>query len=174
MDAKFVLQISGPGCAGKSSLAEAIGSIFPGTYYLAYDRLKWQLSGYNRDKDRQIIHKIQKALFDILLSISLPIVTEMFLHDEDEYREFQAVAARHGYAVTYIALTAPRGVLVERFRARIKSAEEKGTKISLTNEELFIENLSRKSFVPTNTPEYDTSITDVKEIAAEIANKLRA
>ena len=169
----FIVHISGPGCSGKSSLAEAIGGLFQGTYYVAYDKLKWQLSGYNRDNDRPIIHAIQKRLLEITLQLELPVTTEMFLHDENEYNELQAMSARYGYRTLYVALTAPREVLLERFRARVASAKEKGTKISLTNENLFIENLSRKSFVPSNTPVLDTSVSDVRAIAEKIAEELR-
>ena len=91
---KFAIHISGPGCSGKSSLAQEIGERFSGTYSVAYDKLKWQLSGYDRNGadhqlQRNIINDIEWRLIEYVCEKSVPITTDVFLHNEEEYRRFE-------------------------------------------------------------------------------------
>jgi len=60
---KFVIHIAGPGCSGKSSLSRALGDAFPGLYTVAFDKLKWQLSDYHRDKDSDLIKDIELGVY---------------------------------------------------------------------------------------------------------------
>ena len=177
MPKKFIVHISGPGCSGKSTLAQALGEKFPGTYLVAYDKLKWQLSGYDRNgtdhrRQREIINEIEWELVEQLCRKSIPIATDVFLHDEKESLRLQTVAEKYGYTLMFFELTAPREVLLERFRGRVKNVKERGTKVSLTDEGQYVERLSMKCFVPTDTPVFDTSVIDVKNIADKITDML--
>lgn len=170
---KFLVHITGPGCSGKSSLAKEISDRLPGIYYLGYDKLKWQLSGYDREEDRELIHTLERGLLDALLKTGTSVVTELYLHDEAEYKEVAQALSENGYFFVAVALNAPEDVLLSRFRQRVKDAAEKGTPESLTDESAFLDiTRTRKPYVVPNTPVFDTSVTAVEHIAAEIAKTL--
>jgi len=57
-------------------------------------------------------------------------------------------------------------VLIARFRERVASAKKLGNKISISDEKLFLKQLSQKSYVPGGTPLFDTSLMASEQIAS--------
>ncbi|GEM_PF-3232964 len=176
---KFVIHVSGPICAGKSTFINAIGARFPGSYLIEYDKLKRQLFGYQRTREdhREIIRRFQWGLLELACEQSLPVITGVFLHDEEEYGRFMNITKRYGYEKrVFVRLTAPQDVLLERFRARVKHAKETGAWLSLDDESVFLSIISspKRSLIPPGTPVFDTSVTNAEAIADDIARKLSA
>ena len=169
MPKQFIVHISGPGCSGKSSLAAELGERFPGTYLVAYDKLKWQLSGYKRITDGDLVRSIELELFEIICKKKISMFTIFNRHTAPELEKCDALAKESDYSpVLYVQLEAPEDVLISRFRERVKSAKEMGTKVSLTDESLFREKLTHDHYSWPGKLVFDTSVTDVKEIADRI------
>src|SRR5688572_15776295 len=116
---KFVLHLAGKPASGKSTFAHLISQKFPGTYTIFYDKLKWQLSGYEREQHRRLITDIELGLYEVVCRQGIPIVFELFFETEDEYLTARGQAEALGYVFLTIELVAPEAVLMERFRERL-------------------------------------------------------
>ncbi|VVB74111.1 AAA domain protein [uncultured archaeon] len=169
---RFVIYVSAPSCAGKSTLTAALAKRMPDLYTVSYDKLKWQLSGYHRGKHKGLIRELTIGLLEVVCRTHIPVLLDLFLKDEAEYLHCGKIAKRYGYGFVTIKLTAPKSVLVQRFRERVANAKKTGTKISVTDEDLFVKNLSTHSFAPADAPLFDTSITDADYIADKILREL--
>lgn len=176
---KFVIHISGPGCSGKSTLSKALGEKFPGMYAVAYDKLKWQLSGYKGsgnngdEKHSELINKIQLGLFEVVCKQSVPINLDYFLETEADYIACKKIAGNNGYLLIPVKLTAPKEVLLARFNDRVESAKREGTKISITDKNAFLKTFSWKTFTPSDALIFDTSKNSPKDIVEVISQKVQ-
>ncbi len=164
---KFVFQVTGHSCSGKSTIGKLVREAFPGMYHVAYDKQKWLLSGYNRNTDREFVKTVVFGLFETVLKTGVPINLELF-RTKETYEQCVALAAKYGYSFYTFELTAPYGVLIERFRERVQSAAQKGNRISMTTEELFKENYDLGYFIPSGSPVFDTTHMNEEEISQAI------
>lgn len=172
MSKKYIVSILGHSCVGKSTTVKELLAHFPGTYHVGYDKQKWQLAGYNRDTDRKIIKQITFGLLETVCKLGLPIQLEYFRTEED-YNAVKEIALKYGYTLYIFELQAPYEVLLERFRARVESAQKMQSKtISVTTEEAFNENYKQGYFIPNGTPIFDTTKQNSVEIVEEIRKVL--
>lgn len=168
---KFVLQLSGPSCSGKSTIEAALGERLPGTYLVSFDKLKWQLFGYHRDKDRETVKDLLFGFYEVVCENGLNIFTDTYLRDEEEYRRYREVAESNGYRFVSVRITAPEEVLIERFRERIAKAPP-DAKISVRDEATYRKNLTMPAYAPPDASVFDSSVLSVDEIVGEILNLL--
>ena len=167
---KFVIHLSGPGCSGKSTVERALGEKFPGLYSIAYDKLKWQLGGYKGGgKHDHLINEIELGLFEVICKKGMLASLDLFLETESDYHSCEKIAHQYGYTVIPILLSAPKEVLLARFRERVKNAALTGSRIAVTDEAVFVSNLSWKTFVPKGAQVFDTSVMSAPEIVEKIA-----
>jgi predicted kinase len=169
---KTVLLIAGPSCSGKSALEAELCRRAPGTYVVAYDKLKWQLAGYDRDRDRETVKELLFGFFEVVCRRGLPVILQTIMRSEDEYRRYADVAREHGYRMAAVRLSAPEDVLVARFRDRVLDAARNGSNISVTDEGTYRKNLATPFFVPDDAPAFDTSVASVSAIADELERLL--
>ncbi len=170
---KFVLQLSGPSCSGKSTIEAALGERLPGTYLVSYDKLKWQLFGYHRDTDRETIKDLLFGFYEVVCENGLNVFTDTYLRDEEEYLSYREIAEANGYAFVSVRITAPEDVLIERFRERVAKATAAGSKtISVTDEATYRKNLTMPAYAPPDARVFDTSVRSVDEIVEDILNLL--
>jgi predicted kinase len=169
---RFVIYVSAPSCAGKSTLTVALAKRLPDLYTVSYDKLKWQLSGYHRDRHAGLIKELTLGLLEVVCKTHIPVLLDLSLKDETEYLRCCKTAKKYGYGFVTIKLTAPENILIQRFRERVANAKRTGTRISVTDEKLFVKNLSTHSFAPADAPVFDTSITDADYIADRIIKEL--
>ncbi len=166
---KFVLQISGPSCSGKSTIEAALGERLPGTYLVSYDKLKWQLFGYHRDKDRETVKDLLVGFFEVVCKKGLNVFTDTYVRDEAEYLRYRGIAEANGYKFVSVRITAPEEVLIARFRERVERATAASSKtISVTDEATYRKNLAMPAYQPPDAPAFDTSVRSVDEIVGEI------
>ncbi len=166
---KFIVQIIGPSCSGKSTLVSELGKVFPGVYNVAYDKLKWQLAGYHRDQHRELVRQLELGVFEVTCKMGLPILLEALIRDQAEFDEYKTLADKFGYQIISVALTAPQEILLTRFRERIVSAKATGGRVSVTDEALYLSNLQRPVFMLVGTPVFDTSVMSTEEIVDEVS-----
>ncbi len=174
MPKKFVIYFVGYSCTGKSTVEKILGTKLPGSYTVHFDRQKWLLSGYHRDKDRPLINQITRGLFEVVCKTGTPILLHGPVREEALFRWYQDVAKANGYtAFVTVHLTAPEDVLLSRFRARVENAlREKSSTISVTDETVFRENLAKTFFVPADALTFDTAVTSAEEIAQKVVGHL--
>ena len=153
----YVLHLIGPTCSGKSTLYTVLADRLPDVYLLSYDRIKWQVAGYQRDTHRKLIKELAFGFFELVCQKHISVLLDMSLTDEAEYGRATEIAKRYGYSFISVEFTAPRDVLLDRFRSRVEDAKRMGTKISVTSEDIFLNELSKRPFVPPHTPVFDTS-----------------
>lgn len=168
---KTALLISGPSCSGKSTVEAELCRRAPGTYVVAYDKLKWQLAGYNRDSDRETVKALLLGFFEVVCAQGLPIILQVFMRDDREYAAYARIAETHGYRLRAIQLTAPTDVLIDRFRDRVARATAAGSNISVRDEALYRKNLEWQAYVPDGTPTFDTASASVESIADAILSQ---
>src|SRR3989344_5591246 len=116
---KFVIHLFGPSCVGKSTLNEAIGEKIPGIYTVSYDKQKWQLAGYNRDRDKDTIRDITLGLYEVICRKGIPIQFDFMCRNEADYRRLTEIAEKYEYNFFSFGLTAPVEILLARFRERV-------------------------------------------------------
>lgn len=165
---KTALYLSGPSCSGKSTVEAELAERIPGAYTVAYDKLKWQLAGYNRDRDRETVKELLVGFFEVVCRKGLPIFLQAFMRTEDEYDRYLDIAKANGYKVVSVQLTAPTDVLIARFRERVARATAAGSNISVTDEDLYRKNLEWSAYAPEGTPVFDTTKATPGEIADQI------
>jgi len=166
---KFIIHFVGYSCTGKSTLEKNLKEKLPGYYTVAYDKLKWQLAGYNRDKDAKLIKEITEGLFGVVCKIGNSILLLAMISTEDEYISYKKVAEEFGYKFISIQLTAPTEVLLARFRERVETAKRmNSTTITVTDESIFLDSLSKPFFVPKEITSFDTSIMKTEDIANKV------
>lgn len=171
-----MIHISGHSCTGKSTIFRMLQEQYPGCYFVSYDKQKWLLAGYQRDRDTLTVRQIVYGLFETVCKLGLPILQDFgFLESRDvpEYEQYKKILDQYGYRVVSVMLTAPQEVLVERFRQRVENAKKMGTRISVDNEALFIANLEKKIWIAAeDTLTFDTSVMSAEEICKAIQEKL--
>jgi predicted kinase len=169
----FVLHLSGPPASGKTTLEKALADKFPGAYLVSFDRMKWQLAGYDHTKDGPLVDSLVLGLFEVVCKRKLPVFLDFSFTNEEEYARCRKIAEENGYRFFSVQLTAPIEVLVERFHKRIQDAKRTGLKITITDEATFRETAAKKFFIPPGAILFDTSKMRIEEIVRQIIQDLR-
>lgn len=138
----------------------------PDIYFVSYDKQKWFLSGFDRHKHYSLVKELTFGLFELVCQKGVPIQLEYF-RTEEEYQKCIDISNVYGYKLICVELTAPRDVLIKRFHERVAESKISGTKISITTEDLFIENLDAGYYCPLNCISFDTTTVSTEQIVAE-------
>src|SRR6478609_130207 len=109
MPSLFVLHLSGPPCSGKTTLENALAERLPGAYIISFDRMKWQLAGYDRTKDGPLVDELALGLLRVACEKNIPAIFNFSFVDnmgEKEYAACRRMAEEKGYAFVSVTLTA--------------------------------------------------------------------
>jgi RNase adaptor protein for sRNA GlmZ degradation len=169
---KIVLCFSSYSCTGKTETVNLINEQYRGFYTVAFDKQKWLLSGYERTRDNALIKEIVLDLFEDVCKRNLPIILMSPMTTEETYLRHKKIAEDNGYEMYFISLTAPRDVLIQRFRERVESAKLKESKtIAQTDEGIFLETLDRGFYTSPDTLVIDTSTNTPEEVVAQLLKR---
>lgn len=164
--------MTGPSCAGKSSVKKNLHAKMLGSYEVSFDTLKWGLSGYNRETDGSTIRDLLIGYIELVAQKGLSIISESPFKTEEEYTKISRVLAAYEYKPVVVRIAAPRDILIDRFRQRLANYQEKGGKMSVTSESLFIQNMDEpRYFNPDNAWSFDSSVQTAEEVADEIIQR---
>ncbi len=173
MDHPYIIIITGHSCSGKSTLRKELQKYLPGYYHIGFDSIKWNLSGYHRDKDIETVRDILSWFLWVLFEKNIPCITDSFFREEAQYTDLCQKAITNGYKIITIELQCPEEIRIERFRERVIQAKaEWSTRISVTDEYLFRENMKKPFFFPDNSLIFDTSRESTEEITKIILTEL--
>jgi predicted kinase len=168
----FVLHLSGPPCSGKTTLENALAVKLPGAYTVSFDRMKWQLAGYDRTKDGPLVDELVMGLFAVVCEKRISVLLDFSFANEEEYLACRKVAEENGHSFASVELTAPVEVLLERFHRRIEHSKKTGAKVTITDDAEFLETISKKFYTPPGTPKFDTSTGLIEKIVSEVLKSI--
>lgn len=163
---KKIINFIGYSCSGKTTISNMIFEQNPTCFFLAYDKIKWQLSGYQRDEHRGIISEIERKFLLALLAeekISF-IISDLRFRNEDDFQNFLEIHKIPKENFINIYLKAPLEIRLKRWKERIERCEKIGHKVSITTEELFLRQAAEEIYIPKDAIEFDTSIQSKEEI----------
>ena len=167
-----IIFLYGPSCAGKSVIAEEILKE-ENFIHVHYDRIKWFISDYSRDKTQYkpfvidimstLIEKSQKQGFSILIE---GIPCDLFEKIQQQYEKTAKILP--------IKVTANTEILKSRFQERIKSAQDSDRKISNTSLDVFMELLEFYNKAPEYGITIDTSEISIEETKAKVGSYIHS
>lgn len=173
MKNKLLIVITWHSCSGKSTLRKELQKYLTGYYHIGFDSIKWNLTGYHRDRDIDTVRDILDGFMWVLFEKNIPCITDSFYRNEWEYTQLHERVLEHGYEILTIELRCPEDIRIARFRDRVRQAKaEWSTRISVTDEETFRENMKKPFYFPENSMIFDTSIISTEEISEKIISTI--
>jgi predicted kinase len=174
MDQPFFILITGHSCTGKSTLRKELQKYLPGTYHIGYDSIKWNLSGYSREKDVETVRNILYGFLWVLFEKKISCISDMFFSDRERYEKVREIAIKNGYIIIPVELRCSEDIRIKRFGERVNRAKmEWSERISVTDEGVFRENMRKPFYFPEDSLVFDTSQVWVEEITERILWELK-
>lgn len=169
----YLIVITWHSCTGKSTLRKELQKYLTGYYHIGFDSIKWNLTGYHRDRDIDTVRDILDGFMWVLFEKNIPCLTDSFFRDESQYIRLHKKAITHGYTIIPIELRCPEEIRIARFRDRvIKAKAEWSTRISVTDEDIFRENMKKPFYFPEKSMVFDTSIMSTEAISEKIISSI--
>ena len=168
---KYIIAFVGHACTGKSVAARTLAERASDIYLVSTDKQKWLLSGYDRNTHPVPIKEITFGLLKAVCKTGLPIQLE-YIRTKEDYFACRRVAKKFGYELFVFEFLAPLPILLERFHARVADAKATGKKISITTEEVFLQNIEKGYFAPSNAMRFDTTQVSTEEIVQKVLERL--
>jgi len=130
---KFILIINGPICAGKSTVSELLLSNIPNSFRVSWDKIKWFVGGYNKEKHREVTYRLTLALAKQAISEGFSLIVDgNGRFSKNSVDEYKIMAKKNKYKFIEVNIEAPLNILIDRFKNRIVLAKKNKSKISLT------------------------------------------
>jgi len=175
--AKTILFLTGPSCAGKSTIRRILSEQTPNNYLVSMDALKQQLAGYDRDTHGDVIQRLSLGYLDVVCAEGFFVFLEIRCLDESEYALLYSIAEKYDYNVIVIQVTASEDILMKRCRERIAKAISEGRRMSIMDEDIYKKRLETSHYFPEGTEIVDTSEISIEKatlaVQEIIKNKVR-
>ncbi len=167
---QFILIINGPIVSGKTWAVNIIMEQYKKIFRLSANKIKFLISDYTPDRDRKLVQDCLLSIGDKLLSNGMSLITEGGSVGQGNLnKQLEELGERHGIKVTYVNVEAPLDVLKARFAERVSTAKERGSKLSVTDEQGFIQRYDAYMALKDKTqPTFDSSVLSPQEIAQKI------
>lgn len=124
----FLLLLDGPMGSGKTAAAEILHQHFPRTALLGLDRLKWTVSDFKRNRrNNAMIYEVVQAMAQTFLRNKINVIVEQGFR-QGLAEEFVRLGKRTKARIIIVSLTAPRQILLDRVRQRMKTPMAKTQK----------------------------------------------
>jgi adenylylsulfate kinase-like enzyme len=169
---KTLLFLTGPSCAGKTTITKELMQLIPNTYLVSYDQLKLQLTGYDREEHRAVMRRLTMGYLEVVCSEGFFVFVELWPFNDKDCAIMQTIADKYGYEVLSVNITAPDDILLERSRQRIAKAVEEGRKNSVMDIEIYREGLEIKNYLPKASLQIDTSRVSSSDATGKIMKHL--
>lgn len=161
-----MLVLNGPSCGGKSTTADLFMERYGGIFNAKYDRIKWLISDYSPERDRDIIYEMTLEVARVALKNKLSVLKEGALFEPE-----RLVRLAKDFNVPFFVanVSAPAKILEKRFLERIE-AKKNGAKVANADPARFRE--LNKMYLDTkmDSPlEFDSSTQSPEEIVQAIS-----
>lgn len=166
MSQRYLINLFGPSCGGKSTTGEMLQNQIHGLYSVDFDIIKKQLSGYYWKNDRVTAINLTIGTLKVATDLDLPVL--LFMpppRSKESYEEWMTSATAKGYQIINVELRAPDNILIERYKARMADWNAKHTPKTV---EEYIETLSEEYYRPEDTALFDSSVQTTEQIVTAI------
>ncbi len=137
---QFILIVNGPICSGKTKALDVIMSSYKKVYRLSPNKIKFLISDYTPDRDRQAVHDSTMLVAERMFAEGMSLILEGgSVAQGNLNKRLEELAERHGVTVTVVNVEAPIEILKKRFEERIDTAVLRGAKVSVTDDEGFMQ-----------------------------------
>ncbi len=170
---KFLLHISGPSCSGKTTLSKILAEKIPDMFTVSSDKLKWQISNYDREKHGHMRKDIVFGLLETVCKLPLSILLDAPIFNEEDYKHIRTLAETHGHEYVGVRLETPHDILIERYTKRLADSKSTGMKLSIKSVEQYQQLLGVECYVPEHTAVLDTYEMNSEDIANKILELLK-
>ncbi len=166
---QYILIVNGPVCSGKTTIIDVIMGKYKKIFKLSQNKIKWLISDYTPDRDRAVVQESLLMVGEKMLENGMSLILEGGSVTQGSMNAaLEAIGDKHGIKTTYVNIEAPLEILKARFADRIKVAEERGTKVSFTDDEGYMQRYNAYLSVKGDAPVLDSSTYSAEEIADQI------
>lgn len=137
---QFILIVNGPICSGKTKVLDVIMSSYKRIYRLSPNKIKFLISDYTPDRDRQAVHDCAMITAERMFKEGMSLILEGGSVAQGNLNErLKELAQKNGITVTTINVEAPIEILKKRFEERVDTAVLRGSKVSVIDDEGFMQ-----------------------------------
>lgn len=167
---QFILIINGPIVGGKTSSIEAIMHQYKKVFRVSPNKIKFLISDYTPDRDRTLVHESTLLIAKKMLEAGMSLVVEGGSTMQGSLNEnLKQLAKEHNLKVTTVNIEAPLEILLKRFEERVFKSVTRGSKISVTNEQGFMQRYNAYLEIKDHAEKtFDSNKQSPGEIAKEI------
>ena len=165
---KYMIFLSWPSCAWKSTVSDALFSKYPWLFRVKSDSIKRFIAWYSRQVH---IPAVTNMSFDLSES-AMKEWFSLLLETRFSLERYQELANRYWYKVIVINLEAPYDILEKRFFERVSSHKESWSNFPINTDVERFKSLY-ESYMTDKIPAtitFDTSAITVEEIVKTIDN----
>lgn len=172
---KFYINLFGPLCSGKTTVAKLLHKQLPRTVMISNDKLKWFISDYRSEEDRPIISLM---VFDIVkraFEAGFSVIRDANLHKETpaQLEMYDKLFKENDVKLLEFALEASVPTLLDRLRKRVDRAERENVQIVVKTEKLFMKHYDEYMKSKRQVKTFDTEKLTSNEIAENILLSLK-
>ena len=167
---QFILIINGPIAGGKSSAIDAIMRQYKKIFRVSPNKIKFLISDYTPDRDRALVHESVLLLSEKMLQAGMSLILEGGSVMQGSLNQnLLNLGEKHGIKVTSVNIEAPLSILKKRFEDRVFQSIHRGSKISVTNEDGFMQRYDMYLSLKNSTdPTFDSNVQNPVDIAKRI------
>jgi len=137
---QFILIINGPIGGGKTTTIDSIMNQNKKVFRLSANKIKFLISDYTPDRDRQTVHESVMLIAEKMLEHGMSLVLEGGSVTQGKLNEnLTKLAEKYDLKVTTVNIEASLPVLQKRFEERVLNSITRGKKLSVTDENGFME-----------------------------------
>jgi predicted kinase len=165
-----ILIVNGPICGGKTKAVDVIMNNYKRVFRLSPNKIKFLISDYTPDRDRASVHECTMIIAERMFANGMSLILEGGSVAQGNLNEQLAeLATKNGIALTIVNVEAPIEILKKRFEDRIDTALMRGSKISVTDDEGFMQRYNAYLAIrPTAQHTFDSSRMSPVEIGKAI------
>ncbi len=167
---QFIIIINGPICSGKTKAIDVIMSNYKKIYRLSPNKIKFLISDYTPDRDRQTVHDCTMIIAERMFTEGMSLVLEGgSVAQGNLNKRLQELAEKNSITVTVVNVEAPLEILKKRFEERIDTAVLRGSKVSVTDDEGYMKRYNAYLAIkPEASATFDSSTQGPEDIAKAI------
>jgi thymidylate kinase len=168
----IIINLHGPICSGKTTVSKLIHERIPRSFLISGDRIKWLISDYSANQDRDTVSLMVYDLVKRALEANFVVIKDsnyMLWIESDLPQKYLDMFKEHNSTVYQFNLEAPLDVLLERLHSRVERSEKENKKVSVKSDDTFMKYYEMYTKMKNSELKtFDTSKQAPEEIANEI------